>query len=105
MFNWIGIITAGLWPFVWHMGTATIAMLACAAWAIWGPFWKSQAVWAGIAIFLTTSAYIVGVKDEKHRWEATIAADRAQADKAARDADSMCVTADCVRNDRNNRDR
>lgn len=110
MFDWIGIITAGLWPFIMHMSLASLAMAACAAWAVWGPFGKTQAIYAGVAIFMTTSAYVVGVKDGEYRvqskWDKTRITETKQAeDDRAAIEHNLCSTPKCLCNDPNNRDR
>jgi hypothetical protein len=101
----IELFLAGLWPLIWHMSAATLAMIACAAVAWFSPGLRNIAIYAGVTIFLTTTAYVVGVTDEKRRWDATIAVDKTQANKAGTAADGICDTSECVRNDPNNRDR
>lgn len=76
---------SAFWPYVWHMSAATLAMVACGAWAIWGPFLKKEAIYLGVGIFFTTFAYVVGVSDGKHivqtLWDAAIKRDVGNANK------------------------
>jgi hypothetical protein len=103
------VITAGLWPFILHLSLATLAIAACLAWAWFMPVFRQTALWCAAAIFLTTSSYVVGVKDGAHRvkaeWDATIAKDKAAAAAAAKSADSLPTDDDSLRNDPNNRNR
>lgn len=92
--NWLSTFVAGLWPMVWHFGTAGgIAIIAAiVAWLVpaGGPLgWIKQVAFAvavGAALFMAGMA--VGVKDANSRWEAKWSAairDGAQDSKRARD--------------------
>lgn len=78
-------LVSALWPFIGHMGTATLLMLVCAAWAVWGPIFKREAILVGVGIFLTTTAYVVGVTDGRHivktLWDAAIVRGITEAEK------------------------
>ena len=82
---------AGLMPLVLHFGLATLIMLALLAWAFFGPIFKREALFLAAAVFLTTTAYVVGVRDGEHhiqaKWDATVESERAKGTKARNDAD------------------
>lgn len=103
------ILFAGLQPLLLHLSGAGLIIALALAWAYFSPIFKKEGLMVAAAVALTTTAYVVGVTDGGHRvkaqWDATIASDRAAAEKAATDADSICGTPECVRNDPNNRDR
>lgn len=105
----LSVLFAGLWPMLWHLSGAGLIIAVCLGVAWFLPPLRSIALWCALAVFATTSAYIVGVKDGEHRvqaqWDATIARDKAAAEKAARDADNLCDTPNCLRDDPNNRNR
>lgn len=105
----LSIFFAGLWPLIWHLSGAGLIIAAALAWAWFMPIGKKIALWIALAVGMTTCAYVVGTKDGGNRvqaqWDQTIANDRDAADKAARDADNICSTPDCLRDDKYNRDR
>jgi hypothetical protein len=105
----LSILFAGLAPLIWHLSGAALIIAAALAWAWFMPIFRKEALMIAAAVALTTTAYAVGVTDGGHRvkaqWDATIAKDRADAEQAATDADAICGTPECVRNDKYNRDR
>lgn len=105
----ISVLFAGLLPMLLHLSGAGLIIAICLGVAWFLPPFRNIALYCALAVFLTTTAYIVGVKDGEHRvqaqWDQTITVDKAAAAKASRDADAICDTPNCLRDDPNNRNR
>lgn len=60
----------GLWPLVWHFGSAGVAVLVLAGLAVYVPGIRKICAWLALAIVVYLVGLTIGVKDEKSRNDA-----------------------------------